>query len=350
MQIDCERSYWIWRRWIDGKNRRVGKKVNGTLVQGFLYQNQINPVPELNGSGTVVARFVYASKANVPDLMIKGGVTYRIISDPLGSPRLVLKASNDSVVQRMNYDEFGNLLLNSNPGFQPFGFAGGIYDGHTSLVRFGARDYDSWSGRWTAKDPIGFGGGVNQYAYIGNDPINGVDPLGLWQVSVGGGYGIAGKLTFGRNNGQWNFGGGAGFGLGFFADFTPSNSDPNAVPGAKSNPCSSSPSFGYGVDISGQVSLDDVGVGGGFGVGSKFTQGYSGVSAYASGGLQYLYGSLGGTGSFGITGDWDSGEYSSQSGFDFNMGNGAGTGAFGFAGFSGGYTFGGGSGGCGCDK
>jgi RHS repeat-associated protein len=157
----------------------VGKKVNGTLVQGFLYQNQLNPVAELNGSGTVVARFVYASKANVPDLMIKGGVTYRIISDPLGSPRLVLKASNDSVVQRMNYDEFGNVLLNSNPGFQPFGFAGGLYDGHTSLVRFGARDYDSWSGRWTSKDPIGFGGGLNQYAYVGSEPVNNIDPSGL---------------------------------------------------------------------------------------------------------------------------------------------------------------------------
>ena len=45
--------------------------------------------------------------------------------------------------QRREYDEFGNALLSStNVGFQPFGFAGGLYDQDTKLTRFGARDYD----------------------------------------------------------------------------------------------------------------------------------------------------------------------------------------------------------------
>ncbi len=65
--------------------------------------------------------------------------------------------------------------------FQPFGFAGGLWDPDTLLVRFGLRDYDPETGRWTAKDPIGFGGGdANLYGYVGGDPVNAVDPAGLY--------------------------------------------------------------------------------------------------------------------------------------------------------------------------
>lgn len=165
---------------IDGQNRRIGKRVNGVLVQGLLYENQLNPVAELNGSGAVVSRFVYGTKANVPDYIIKGGVTYRVISDQLGSPRLVINTSTGSIVQRMDYDEFGNVILDTNPGFQSFGFAGGIYDNDTKLTRFGVRDYDAETGRWTAKDPISFSGGdPNLYGYVMNDPVNNKDSLGL---------------------------------------------------------------------------------------------------------------------------------------------------------------------------
>jgi len=128
---------------IDGRNRRVGKKVNGTLVQGFLYHDQLEPIAELDGAGNVVSRFVYGSKRNVPDYFMRGGASYRIISDHLGSPRLVIDTASGAVVQRIDYDEFGNVVSDTNPGFQPFGFAGGIYDQHTKLTRFGARDYDA---------------------------------------------------------------------------------------------------------------------------------------------------------------------------------------------------------------
>jgi len=184
----------------DGRNRRVGKKVNGVLVQGFIYGDQLNPIAELDGAGNIVSRFVYGTRANIPDYMVKGGVTYRIISDHLGSPRLVVDATTGAIVQRMDYDEFGNVLSDTNPGFQPFGFAGGIYDSDTGLVRFGARDYDPDTGRWTAKDPILFAGGdTNLCGYTLGDPVNFVDPEGLlFGINAGESYGQSSAEYYAR--------------------------------------------------------------------------------------------------------------------------------------------------------
>jgi RHS repeat-associated protein len=180
---------------IDGRNRRIGRiKDDGitTIVQRFIYKDQLNPVAELDGDGNLVAQFVYGTKPNVPDYMIKYGAdpgTYRILSDHLGSVRLVVKALCDpepscgdvgTIIQRMDYDEFGNVVNDNHQGFQPFGFAGGIYDTVTGYVRFGKRDYHGQIGRWTAKDPLRFRSGwSNFYGYVFNDPVNLNDPFGL---------------------------------------------------------------------------------------------------------------------------------------------------------------------------
>ncbi|MCP4493864.1 MAG: RHS repeat-associated core domain-containing protein, partial [Gammaproteobacteria bacterium] len=84
------------------------------------------------------------------------------------------------IAQRMDYDTWGNVTTDTNPGFQPFGFAGGIYDMHTELTRFGARDYDASTARWTSKDPILLNSGdSNFYGYTFRDPINWIDINGL---------------------------------------------------------------------------------------------------------------------------------------------------------------------------
>jgi len=92
---------------------------------------------------------------------------------------MVVDVNNGVIVQQLDYDEFGNVLSDSNPDFQPFAYAGGLYDAQTKIVRFGARDYDAVVGRWVAKDPIGFeGNSSNFYEYCLNDPINLIDPTG----------------------------------------------------------------------------------------------------------------------------------------------------------------------------
>jgi RHS repeat-associated protein len=99
-------------------------------------------------------------------------------------------ANPNDVPYRVDYSAFGvptwkGTGAASTPALDwiPFGFAGGLYDPDTGLVRFGARDYDPQIGRWVSKDPSLFRGGqANLYVYAGNDPINYRDPTGRMQL------------------------------------------------------------------------------------------------------------------------------------------------------------------------
>lgn len=176
---------------VDGLNRRVGKKVGGTFVEGFLYESQLRPAAWLDEAGRVKAHFVYGTRRNVPEYMVTNAGTYRIVADHLGSPRLVVNTTSGAVVQRLEYDEWGNVTMDTAPGTQPFGYAGGLWDRTTGLLRFGARDYDASTGRWTSKDPLRFEGGtLNLYEYALGDPINKQDPDGQFLpiiIVLGGG-------------------------------------------------------------------------------------------------------------------------------------------------------------------
>jgi len=97
----------------------------------------------------------------------------------------VVNANTGVIAQQLDYDEFGIVTQDTNPNFQPFGFAGGIVDRDTGLTRFGARDYDAVTGRWTSKDLIRFAGGdSNIYGYVFSDPVNFIDPNGEFGVVV----------------------------------------------------------------------------------------------------------------------------------------------------------------------
>lgn len=171
---------------LDARNNRMGKRVDGVLKQSFVYSDKGQIIGEVNNELSEVRVFVYGEMEHSPEMMKIGFDHYRMIRDHLGSIRMVVNIQTGAIMQEMEYDTFGRVLRDTNPGFQPFGFAGGLYDRDTGLVRFGARDYDPEVGRWTSKDPILFNGGdTNLFGYVENDPVNWVDPEGMTKKNPG---------------------------------------------------------------------------------------------------------------------------------------------------------------------
>ena len=103
---------------------------------------------------------------------------------------------------------WGNQVSNLGSNISSLSFAGGLYDEHTGLVRFGARDYNPTIGRWISKDPIGFDGGQsNLYSYVDNNPIIFVDITGQGKwgyrgLYMGGGYYLPFHWTLGGEEGN----------------------------------------------------------------------------------------------------------------------------------------------------
>ena len=139
--------------------------------------------------------------------------------------------------------------------------------------------------RWISRDPAGEAIGINLYAYVGNSPIIFADPLGLWQVTIAGGFGgFGGIITFGKNNGQWNVGAYGGLGAGLDVDINGATSETHCK------------GFSGGVQATGGIGLGDH-------IGGSSSIGSDGSSADVTGnvdGVRGGYGTEGWTGpSFG---------------------------------------------------
>ncbi|MDD4952100.1 MAG: hypothetical protein PHV85_06090 [Desulfovibrionaceae bacterium] len=161
----------------DAHGRRAEKRINGRTVERYEWLDRIR-LDRLAPDG-VRMEFLY-SGGRLPDTMLRDGRTYRLYYDQVGSLRVVADETGNAV-KEMVYDSFGNVLEDANPVLRiPLGFAGGLYDPDTRLLRFGHRDYDPDTGRFTALDPLGSAGGdADWYGYCLDDPVNLVDPEGL---------------------------------------------------------------------------------------------------------------------------------------------------------------------------
>jgi RHS repeat-associated protein len=133
---------------------------------------------EFNTSGAIQRRYVFGPAGDEPIVWYEGsGTTTKryMDQDERGSITRITDASGATVAVN-SYDEYGIPGAN-NQG--RFGYTGQAWLSEIGLAYYKARIYSPTLGRFLQTDPIGYGDGPNWYNYVGSDPINGIDPLGL---------------------------------------------------------------------------------------------------------------------------------------------------------------------------
>jgi len=134
----------------------------------------------LDADGEVDIRYIDSGVESCPEALSRGGVLYLMVKDHLGSVRAIVNAHDGRVVRTMDYDALGRPTTNAPLAWQPFGFAGGLQDANSGMIRFRTRTYDPFIGRFLSRDPLGLAGGqTNLFQYALGDPVNNIDPSGM---------------------------------------------------------------------------------------------------------------------------------------------------------------------------
>ena len=190
----------------DGEER-LKTAGNGTFSDAYAYNGLDQRSGKADSAGTF--SFLRAGDGIASPVLADGAATYNYgagltsevrsgtskfyQADALGSTR-ELTNSSGTITDAHETDAFGNTVASSGSTLTPFGFAGQAgyqTDSDTGLKLLGHRYYDSSTGRFISRDPIQ--DGDNWYAYCGNDPVNGLDPSGLflWGAAAGTVLGVS---------------------------------------------------------------------------------------------------------------------------------------------------------------
>jgi RHS repeat-associated protein len=166
----------------DANGRRIRKNVGGTDTW-FLWDGT-SLLAEYNSTGTRIKRYAYLQGDHAPAQLQDANGTYYVHGDNLQTPRLVTNSAAQ-VVWRSRHEAFGKATVEEDPDGDATAlvlnirFPGQYFDPETGLHYNYFRDYDPAGGRYVQSDPIGLNGGINTFAYVGDNPLSRTDSSGL---------------------------------------------------------------------------------------------------------------------------------------------------------------------------
>jgi RHS repeat-associated protein len=162
----------------DGFNRRI-KKIAGGNTTVYHYDRNSLLIAETLADGTPLVDYIYLGSTMVAlkKYGAQAGIYY-VVNDHLTTPQMVLDAAG-TVVWQAACAPYGLADVTVNTITFNIRFPGQYFDSETGLHYNWNRYYDPATGRYITADPIGLEGGMNLYAYVGGDPVNGMDPEGL---------------------------------------------------------------------------------------------------------------------------------------------------------------------------
>jgi len=178
-------SQGTWEYGYDGMGNRLLLRQNGDEHRFLIDPRGMTRVlAEYDGSNTLNAYYIYGL-----------GLLYKV--DASGNAYyyhytftgniVAMTDQNQNIVNKYAYTPYGVMAGEDETVPNPFRYVGrfGVMDDGSGLLYMRARYYDPDLGRFITKDPIGFGGGVNLYAYVGGNPVDGIDPSGALKFSIG---------------------------------------------------------------------------------------------------------------------------------------------------------------------